>query len=290
MKQHTIIFVPHARAKFRKWRLSTLQVGLSILSIALLTLTGIVSTVLYFDTSFDRGQLDRIQQENVDLRAVNQRFEASVREMEGQLTEYQKRIQQLAIVAGLSDLRAESEPGIGGMEPPGDSALPSDDLEAIQAQLEGLVADMEIVEESLGQRRAMLSSMPTVAPVKGIFTSAYGMRKDPFTGRRAMHHGIDISAPFGREVVAPGDGMVIKAGRAAGYGNVVYLSHGFGVTTRFGHLSKVSVEVGQKVERGDVLGKVGNTGRSTGIHLHYEVRVNGKAENPLGYILDSIRP
>ena len=289
MKQHTIIFVPHARAKFRKWRLSTLQVSLAIGSVILLTLTGVVSTVLYFDNSFDQDELAKVQEENQDLRVVNQRFETSIRDLEGQLTEYQERIQQLAIVAGLSELQGDTEPGIGGMEPPADGPMANEELEAIQSRLQTLVFDMDLLEDKLGERQAMLASMPTISPIKGLFTSAFGMRKDPFTHRRTFHQGIDISAPMGRDVSAPGDGVVIKAGRARGYGKVVYLSHGFGITTRYGHLSAILVEPGQKVKRGEAIGKVGNTGRSTGVHLHYEVRVNGKAENPLGYILDSMR-
>lgn len=289
MKQHTIIFVPHARAKFRKWRISTLQVALVVGTLALATLAGIVSTVLYFDTSVDSDQLARIEVENADLRAVNQRFETSILELEGQLGEYQQRIQQLAIVAGLSDLQGDAQAGIGGLEPSTDGLLPSEDLDAIQTRLQNMVADMDRLETRFDERQTMLSSMPTISPVKGLFSSGFGMRRDPFTQRRTFHQGVDIAAPRGRAVVAPGDGVVIKAGRVSGYGKVVYLAHGFGITTRYGHLSEIDVEAGQTVRRGDALGKVGNTGRSTGVHLHYEVRVDGKAENPLGYILDSIR-
>ena len=285
--KHTIIFVPHARAKFRKWRFSSIQAAIAIGSLALLTLGGIVATILYFDTSFDRRQLEQIQQENADLRAVNQRFESGIRDLEEQLGDYQDRIHQLAIVAGLAELSPAAEPGIGGIEPKGESL--ENDLGTLQKQLAGLVDNMDRLEAGLDERRLKLSSMPTIAPVKGIYTSSFGYRKDPFTGKRALHHGIDITAPKGRAVIAPGDGVVIKAGRATGYGKVVYLAHGFGLVTRYGHLSKIDVEPGQKVRRGETIARVGNTGRSTGTHLHYEVRLNGRAVNPLGYVLDSIR-
>jgi murein DD-endopeptidase MepM/ murein hydrolase activator NlpD len=290
LKQHTIIFVPHARAQFRKWRLSTLQAGLILGSLVLLTVSGLTAVALYFDSSFDQQQLERVQQENVDLKAVNQRFETSIHDLEEQLSDYQQRIHQLAIVAGLAELQANGEPGVGGLDPKVEAASGDDDLAGLQIQIQGMGENMELLERHLGERRAMLSSMPTIAPVRGIFTSSYGIRPDPYTRQAAFHHGVDITAPLGRNVLAPGDGVVIKAGQATGYGNTIYLAHGFGVTTRYGHLSKILVRPGQKVHRGDVIAKVGNSGRSTGVHLHYEVRVNGKPENPLGYILDSIRP
>ncbi len=101
-----------------------------------------------------------------------------------------------------------------------------------------------------------------------------------------MHEGLDIAAAHGKDVMAPADGTVIFAGLEGGYGNVLVIDHGYGVKTRYGHLSKVEVRAGDRVHRGDLIGAVGNTGRSTGPHLHYEVRVNGLPENPRKFILD----
>jgi murein DD-endopeptidase MepM/ murein hydrolase activator NlpD len=128
--------------------------------------------------------------------------------------------------------------------------------------------------------------MPTVAPVRGILTSGFGSRRDPVSGRRASHLGVDIATAPGREVVAPAAGLVVQAGRIGGLGKAVYLSHGYGVTTRYGHLSSISVTPGQRVAEGETLGLVGSTGKSTGYHLHYEVRENGKPKNPIYYLLD----
>ena len=287
MKQHTIIFVPHAHAKFRKWRLSTLQVGLIAGCLGLITLSGLVATTLYLQSNFDRSQLDRIEAENADLRAVNQGFEGSIRDLEAQLGDYQERIQQLAIVAGLDELSSGTEIGVGGMAPSGD--FMSTELADMKVQVRGMADDMVTLEDRLDERRTRLSSMPTITPVKGLFTSKFGIRADPFHGRRAFHRGIDISAPRGHEVVAPGDARVIKAGWHGSLGNVVYLAHGYGIVTRYGHLSKIEVEIGQQVRRGDLIGRVGSTGRSTGNHLHYEVWVDDEAKNPLYYILDSFQ-
>ena len=288
MKQHTIIFVPHAHAKFRKWRFSTLQASLTVGFLALVMIGGLIATLLFFGNNFDRAELARIEEENAQLRAVNQRFETSIREMDGRLGEYQERIQDLVIVAGLADLISDGEPGIGGLEPRSSDSLNSYDLEDLTVEIDQLAHPVSVLEGELDARRLRISSLPTIAPVRGIFSSGYGFRTDPFTGKRAFHQGLDIAAPRGHEVLAPGDAVVIKAGRAAGYGKVVYLSHDYGITTRFGHLSKIEVQAGDKVTRGQLIGRVGSTGRSTGMHLHYEVRVDGKAANPLGYILDDL--
>lgn len=250
------------------------------------TVGSIATSWLYFRSTTDRDELARIESENAALRETNDLFETSIDELETQLADYQQRIHKLAIVAGIEDLAPESEAGIGGMEPIESSLGVPDELSLLSTRIEGLEGGVETLEASLDERRIQISSMPAITPVKGILTSAFGVRRDPFTGKRALHNGIDIVAPPRREVRATGAGIVSRAGRMVGLGNAVFLSHGFDLTTRYGHLAKVLVEPGQRVERGDVIGLVGNTGRATGYHLHYEVHRAGEAVNPLGYILD----
>lgn len=298
MKQHTLIFVPHARAKFRKWRFSTSQALLVIAPLALVTIGGIVAIGLWLSASFDRQQLDQIEQENAELRSVNSRFENSIQDLENKLQDYQARIHKLAIVAGVSDLTPTTEPGLGGvdrlpMRPTAAEGASTDDprfgnLEDLAGQAQSIEQSMSLLQQSFDDRRLRLSNMPTIAPVKGIVTSGFGNRRDPFTGRLSFHEGLDIVAPTGKEVHATGDGIVTKAGMESGYGRVVYVSHGFGVTSVFGHLSGFKVEQGQKVKRGQVVGFVGSSGRSTGNHLHYEVRLDGQSTNPQAYILDDV--
>lgn len=294
MKQHTLIFVPHARAKFRKWRFSTSQALVVIAPLALLTIGGIIALGLWLSASFDRQQLEQIEQENVELRSVNERFETNIRDLETKLQDYQLRIHKLAIVAGVADLTPTNEPGIGGMDRQpalgrGDEARLGD-LNELKGQAQSIEQSMSVLQQSFDDRRLRLSNMPTIAPVKGIVTSGFGNRRDPFTGRLAFHEGLDVVAPTGKEVHATGDGIVTKAALESGYGKVIFVSHGFGVTTVFGHLSGFKVEQGQKIKRGQVIGYVGSTGRSTGNHLHYEVRLDGQSTNPLAYILDDVSP
>ncbi len=139
---------------------------------------------------------------------------------------------------------------------------------------------------ALRDNRELLASMPSIWPVQGFLTSRFGSRFSPFTGRRDFHKGLDIGARKGTPIVAPAAGTVISAGIENGYGNVVRLRHGAGITTLYGHMQRIAVKVGQTVRRGTVVGYVGSTGRSTGPHLHYEVLVNGVNVNPLRYILN----
>lgn len=128
------------------------------------------------------------------------------------------------------------------------------------------------------------NSAPSLWPVEGPISGSFGERIDPFNGEGAFHSGIDISAPFGTAVVAPADGTVLFADFMGGYGRAVVVDHGHGVTTRYGHLSSFVVVPGQHVRRGDTIAYVGLTGRSTGPHLHYEVRINDTPVNPHKYL------
>ncbi|QDK36483.1 M23 family peptidase [Bdellovibrio sp. NC01] len=140
--------------------------------------------------------------------------------------------------------------------------------------------------EGLSERQSLLSATPNIKPAKGWLTSRFGYRTSPFSGKSVLHAGLDIAAAPGSPVYAPADGVVTFASYDEGYGKLVSIDHGYGVSTRFGHMSQIYVQVGQRINKWDVLGAVGNTGRSTGPHLHYEVRINGTPVDPINYILD----
>ncbi len=257
--------------------------------VVVLAFASLFTTWSFFTNTVDRGELLSIRNENGELRKVNESFEDSIRNLERQLTEFEDRTRKLAIVAGLEGLSGGVEPGIGGGDFPGQAGLAietDDELSMLEGRADFLLSDLEQIEGSLEERERWISSTPAIQPVKGILTSGFGRRKDPVTGRPAQHQGIDIATAPGREVQAPAEGIVVEAGRVGGLGNAVYISHGYGVTTRYGHLSRVSVEPGQRIGRGDVIGRVGSTGKSTGYHLHYEVRIDGRAVNPIAYMLD----
>jgi murein DD-endopeptidase MepM/ murein hydrolase activator NlpD len=128
------------------------------------------------------------------------------------------------------------------------------------------------------------TTVPSLWPVRGQITAGFGQRMDPFSGEGAFHAGVDISVPFGSKVEAAADGIVLEAGPESGYGNEILIDHGFGLTTKYGHLSRIFVVVGQELKRGQVIGAVGMTGKTTGPHLHYEVHVHDTPVNPTRYL------
>lgn len=167
------------------------------------------------------------------------------------------------------------------------------DYRSLAIRIENSIKESQLREQSvldlwetLSERQSLLNSTPNIRPAKGWFTSRFGYRISPFTGRAALHAGLDIAAAPGSPVFAPADGVVTFAGYDEGYGKMITIDHGYGVTTRFGHNAQLYVQVGQRVSRWDVIASVGNTGRSTGPHCHYEVRVNGVPRDPALYILD----
>ncbi len=135
----------------------------------------------------------------------------------------------------------------------------------------------------------LLASTPSIWPTAGYLSCSYGWRIDPFTKQNDFHSGIDISSQVGQPIIAPSDGIVIWAAPRNGYGNVMIIDHDFGYQTRYGHMSGFAVRPGQRVQRGQVIGYVGNTGKSTGPHLHYEVWVHNQAVNPMQFILEEYR-
>lgn len=139
--------------------------------------------------------------------------------------------------------------------------------------------------DSLSERQSLLLGTPSIKPARGYYTSRFGYRVDPFTNKALMHAGVDIGAPAGTPVHATADGVVSYVGFENGYGKLVSIDNGYGVVTRFGHNSRIFVEQGQKVHRWDVIAAVGSTGRSTGSHCHYEVRIHGIPVDPMNYIL-----
>lgn len=286
LKHHTIIIVPHARAKLRKVRVTNLQLGVALATFVFLTFAATFVIWAHLNTSLDREDLERLRQENVQLRETNQSFEVDIRKLQQQLSDYEDRTRKLAIVAGLENLTEGNEAGIGGDPFPEEIFDGTPDLAALATRAERVGVDLDRIEAQLDEQLRWISATPAIIPVKGLLTSGFGYRRDPITGRRALHQAIDIAAAPGQPVRASADGVVIRAGRLSGLGNAVYLGHGYGISTRYGHLARIEVKPGQRVKRGDILGRVGNTGRSTGYHLHYEVRVDGKPVNPLAYILD----
>ena len=192
----------------------------------------------------------------------------------------QRQLKQTSAVVrrlGLDPARLiDSHDGVGGPF----IEAGADDVDPRFAQLFASWKQLEQLEQGV-------ASIPSALPVPlslARLTSGYGTRSDPFRGRAAMHAGIDLAGPVGTPIYAAADAVVGSAGVRGGYGNLVELDHGSGISTRYGHLSQLKVSAGERVRRGQLIGLMGSTGRSTGSHLHYEVRIDGRAVNPLPFL------
>jgi murein DD-endopeptidase MepM/ murein hydrolase activator NlpD len=277
-RYNTIIFVPHAKARFRKVTVSNrllLVAGLGSVSVLLAALA--FGWAFIASAGRDR-QYRQALVENSRLKTSAAELSRRLSGLSQKLAGFELRTQRLAIVAGLSDA---GKNGMGGPKIPG-SAAPSDPDRT--AELE---SRLNTLETQFARRSAIASSTPTVAPVRGLLNSGFGPRKDPFTGEGSFHPGLDISTRHHEPVLATAEGVVVKSGWSGDYGKEVEIAHSTGYVTVYGHLDEVLVKEGQKVLRGEKLGLVGSTGRSTGPHLHYEVRKAERAVNPLEYILDA---
>jgi murein DD-endopeptidase MepM/ murein hydrolase activator NlpD len=161
---------------------------------------------------------------------------------------------------------------------------PEDTFGVLRTLLQSLENRLRYVRRDVERTEALAAATPSLWPTYGWLTGYFGGRADPFTGEPANHQGIDISTEKGSPVYATANGTVESATPSGDYGNLITLKHEFGLVTRYGHLSRFNVKVGQSVSRGDVIGFVGSTGRSTGAHLHYEIHANGKLINPLDFL------
>jgi murein DD-endopeptidase MepM/ murein hydrolase activator NlpD len=168
-------------------------------------------------------------------------------------------------------------------------ASPDDTFGLLRTLLEGLESRLDVVRGNVEKRNALAAATPSIWPSKGWLTSRMGLRTDPVNGGRDFHPGLDIAGDRGQPVYATADGKVTQRGYQGAYGNLIVLDHGFGLVTKYGHLSSYSIKDGDQVKRGQVIGRVGNTGRATGYHLHYEVLANGRLINPL-QLLTQQRP
>jgi murein DD-endopeptidase MepM/ murein hydrolase activator NlpD len=160
-----------------------------------------------------------------------------------------------------------------------------DQVQNIESESSEQATSLQSLLGELQAYRSKLAAAPTLAPVSGQVTSQYGWRVSPITGQNRMHQGLDIAAPLGSPIRAAAQGTILKVANAEDYGNYVELSHGLGVMSRYAHALMISVTVGQKVRKGDIIGKVGMTGRTTGPHLHYELEIGGRKVDPSGFLM-----
>jgi len=255
-----------------------------------------------FANLFKDYRLTALQRANRRMHAQLQKLQDRVQNLQSRLVDLEKADNELRLFVNLppidSDVRSV---GVGGNASSIFDELatgPDQGVENISSYLDELERRIQLafesrreIEEKFRENQELIKHTPSIRPVVGgRITSGFGYRLDPFIERIRHHDGVDIAAPQGTQVFAAADGVVEKvvtrARRGRGYGKEVIIDHGFGIKTRYAHLSRVLVRKGQKVRRWDVIGLVGQTGRARGPHLHYEVLVNGRPTNPLDYILN----
>jgi murein DD-endopeptidase MepM/ murein hydrolase activator NlpD len=286
---YTLIVVPHAKARFRRFQVSLkLTKWLVGIGTGLALLVG--GLMLHF--TFVAGEVYKLRAQNRALANKNKEYERSAVDLQAKIGNLQSVVDKLGVMAGLDQVLPDPKlGGVGGL-PSRETVAPIIDpsaLHAMRDDVSSLTERSQRLEEFYKGQKALLSSTPSVWPVRGYLSASFGNRLDPFTGQPDFHPGIDIATPIGSKVHAPADGVVVFVGPKGGYGNAIVVDHQYGVVTRYAHLSAFNVRPGQRVKRGDVIGFVGSTGKSTAPHLHYEVWVHDQAQNPIHYILDEYR-
>jgi murein DD-endopeptidase MepM/ murein hydrolase activator NlpD len=248
-----------------------------------------------------QAEIDLLAQQTEVLRLENESFRAATGELATQISTLQTAISELGedaqldpearrAIENLPVLVRNRAMGRGGLAPSAATTVassltsPDNTFGILQGLLGSLEARLQSVRTGVERQQALAAATPSIWPVVGYLSSMWGTRKDPFTGGRDFHPGLDISANTGTPIHATADGVVESAGYAGNYGNAVVLKHGFGLSTRYGHMSRIAAYPGMKITRGDIIGYVGATGRATSAHLHYEILLNGQTINPLNLL------
>jgi murein DD-endopeptidase MepM/ murein hydrolase activator NlpD len=290
---YTLIVVPHAKARFRKFQVSVKLTRwvLMAMGVLALLLTGILAHYTWI--AVEVAEVKRLRAENLALATKAKAYEENAGQLQAKLLALQGMVIKLGVMAGVD--QSLPDPAVGGvggltrMETTAPSVDIANALRSMDATVGDLTEKSSRLEAFFRDQRQLLASTPSIWPVRGYLSANFGKRIDPFTSQPDFHPGLDISTPTGTKVVVPADGVVVFCGHKNGYGNALVVDHGYGIVTRYGHLAGFNVKPGQRVRRGDVIAFVGNTGRSTAPHLHYEVWVDDQAQNPIQFILDEYR-
>jgi len=294
-KFYTIMIVPHAAAKFRRVKISRNFLIGSGVFLGLIFTAGLMFPHYLLRATQLAAGMQRLTKENAELKKASEKFDESLADLRTRLAEFETKATKFAMLAGVEDAPSQQMAAGGssfdlkGLSPKASQAVIEAEINTLRERSGVLQDTFRVLDSAFQKQSLLLSSTPSIYPVHGLLGNGFGWRRDPFTGMRDFHQGLDLVAPIGTKVVAPADGIVTKAGPAGGFGNSVFISHGYGIITRYGHLASYNVKVGQRVKRGDVVAMVGTTGRSTGPHLHYELLVHQRNVDPIKYILEEYR-
>lgn len=306
-KNYSVIIVPNgATSTNREFVISSKLIKNSIAAFVLLLLVFGFIIFDYLTISFDKEKMRRLETDNLVKEQTIDQLSNVLKNIEGKLHKMEVFKKRISVAMGLTSPEALKEVGIGGpldtsinsldsmSETPAPPIVPEELTNAdilakartIHKQANTIEGTLQFVENVMEKQKIRLASTPSIWPTKGYLTSPFGMRVHPLTGKRSMHNGQDIATQYGNKVIAPAMGMVVVAEKRDYYGKLLMIDHGFGFTTRYGHLASFNVKEGDRVRRGQIIGYVGSTGRSSAPHLHYEVRYYDKPQNPMDFIID----
>lgn len=316
MRQYTFVIVPGDTSSSKKFSLSVRVVR--TIGVAALILTVMVGYWVadYVQLRSLRSNYIQVLQENRNIRGEARILMSNLEEVKSSLRKVRTYTAKLGEITNFQTQSLSKRTGIGVIQKPVDisnqkrdyvgeqvnrvTSLPSgvdfenlvfrpvfQRLNSIGMAANTSAFDLQHMIAALSQQKTLLASVPSVTPVDGWVTSGFGVRMSPFTGESAYHKGIDVAAPIGTPVRAPADGVVVFSGVKEGFGNFVMLAHGYGIVTGYGHNAQNLVTTGQVIKRGEQLSTVGQTGRTTGPHLHYEIWVNGRVVDPKRFILNA---
>ncbi len=307
-KNYSIIIVSGATSTNKEFVISSKLIKNSITAFSVLLLIFGFVIFDYLTISFNKERMERLEMETLEKDKTIAQLSHNYQTLAKSLERMEEFKQRIMVAAGLQSPDALTKVGSGGYGPGTTVPVPTGSIEVQPStelprqqitnqiildktkQITGQAKDVEkvlkYVELHIHEQKAKLASTPALWPTRGYITDGYHNRTHPITGKRHFHAALDIATQLGNKVIATADGFVLFTEKNPAMGNLIHIDHGFGFATRYGHLASFNVKEGDRVKRGQVIGYVGNTGRSTAPHLHYEVIYMNKAQNPMNYIID----
>lgn len=306
-RHFTLLIVPGESGKSLRWRVSQRTFFYSMLIGLLLTLCSVFLAIHYVQLLTESKELEILRSKSKHLSHQLQTAKRKIDEIDVRLLELDRMDKKIRALTSLSDesrglaMDPLPEPNtysktritpprslassFSGLNLDIDAAIMASKFDMLDSSSRKQGKSLSNLLVYIRKQKSLLSITPSIWPARGWVSSRFGARVDPFTGRHTMHHGIDIAARLGSKIVAPANAIVRFVGINGSYGRLVVLDHGNGVLTHYGHLNDTFVRIGDEVSRGQRIAEVGNSGKSTGPHLHYEVRRNGVPVDPRRYIL-----
>ncbi len=285
-KFFSLIVVPHHRGNTKKITFSRKKVKILVGILTVLFIALVCFFIDYFSMSDTREKYKAIYEENLSQKTTIAQYKVTVNRLKTNVENFENYARKLNLMAGLEPGNVPGGAGVDNKKRNSSQDMGLAKAGIVNQRADGIDDNLNKLVRFFEDTRVRLVYTPSIWPTNGWRTSDYGSRADPFTGKWSPHYGIDIAAAYGSPIWATADGTVIKVEKEKIGGNTVIVSHRFGYTSVYCHLSKFNVRVGQKVKRESVIGFVGRSGRAFGTHVHYEVRRNGKPLDPTDFILD----